>query len=67
MLLKKEIVLCELFFKMRFQHEIGIIMSHVQIFIMEVAWVKHVIQQFIRKKAGLEFYKMFYRVMEFLF
>lgn len=67
MLLKKEIVLCELFFKMRFQHEIGIIMSHVQIFIMEVAWVKHVIQQFIRKKAGLEFYKMFYRLMEFLF
>lgn len=67
MLLRKEIVLCELFFKMRFQHEIGIIMSHVQIFIMEVAWVKHVIQQFIRKKAGLEFYKMFYRVMEFLF
>lgn len=42
-------------------------MSHGQIFIMEVAWLKDVIQQFVRKKAGLEFCKMFYRLMEFLF
>lgn len=52
---------------MSFQYKICIIVSHVQIFIMKIAWLRDVIQQFIIKKSSLEIYKMSYRLMEFSF